>query len=143
MGFFEEVTVNITSYFELEEEEDKGSDRQENSLRVANKTLTILEALPTHMGWRQIFCLLEEMHQHVVAVLQHPKFYASKFKDVEGSTKSSVQCASCNTAITFTDDNLLLGSKPHSRHLLVIGYIREQKVKCILVDRGPAINIMA
>jgi len=43
IGFFEKVMVNITSYFKLEEEEDEGSDKYENSLRVANKTLTILE----------------------------------------------------------------------------------------------------
>jgi len=35
-----------------------------------------------------------------------------------------------------------LGSKPHNRPLFVIGYIMEQKVKYILVDRGSAVNIM-
>jgi len=52
IGFFEKVTVNMTSCSELEEEEDEGSDRQEKSPRVAEKTLTILEALPTHIDWR-------------------------------------------------------------------------------------------
>ena len=49
-GFFEKVTVNMTSCSELEEEEDEGSDAQDESLKVADKTLTILEALPAHMG---------------------------------------------------------------------------------------------
>jgi len=42
----------MTSCSELEEEEYEGSDRQEKSSRVADKSLTVLEALPTHMEWR-------------------------------------------------------------------------------------------
>ncbi|KAL0416489.1 UNVERIFIED_CONTAM: hypothetical protein Slati_3480800 [Sesamum latifolium] len=33
----------------------------------------------------------------------------------------------CVSIITFTDEDLLLGSKPHNRHLFVAGYAREQK----------------
>jgi len=36
----------------------------------------------------------------------------------------------------------LLGSKPHNCPLFVTGYIREHKVRCILVDGGSAVNIM-
>jgi len=57
--------------------------------------------------------------------------------------KVPVQCASCNTAITFTDDDSLLGSKPHNRPLFVAGYIKGQKVDCILVDGGLVVNIMS
>ena len=53
-----------------------------------------------------------------------------------------VQCASCNIVVTFTDDDLLLGSKPHSCPLFVAGYIKEQMVDRILVDEGSAVNIM-
>jgi len=72
----------MTSCYELEEEKDEGSDGQEESLRVADKTLTALDALPARMGWGQIFCLSNQMRQHVVATLQHPKLYADKAKDV-------------------------------------------------------------
>jgi len=41
-----------------------------------------------------------------------------------------------------TEEYLLLGSKPHNRPLFVTGYIQGQKVKCILVDVGSAVNIM-
>ncbi|KAL0291273.1 UNVERIFIED_CONTAM: hypothetical protein Scaly_2643900 [Sesamum calycinum] len=34
----------------------------------------------------------------------------------------------CMSTITFTDEDLLLGSKPHNRPLFVPGYAREQKV---------------
>jgi len=56
--------------------------------------------------------------------------------------KDVAHYAACNTAITFTDDDLLLGSKPHNRPLFVTGYIREQKVRRILVDGGSAVSIM-
>ena len=45
----------MTSYSELEEEEDEGSDRLEKSPKVADKTLTTLEALPSRTDWRKIF----------------------------------------------------------------------------------------
>jgi len=124
-GFFEKVTVNMTSCSELEEEENEGSNRRGESLQVADKTLTVLEALPPRMGWGQIFYLPDEMCQHVVVALQYPELYADKIKDVGASTKGLVQCVSCNIAVTFTDVDLLLGSKPHNRPLFVTRYIRE------------------
>ena len=50
-------------------------------------------------------------------------------------------CAACD-AINFTDEDLLLGSKPHNRPLFISGYVREIKVNRMLVDGGSAINIM-
>ncbi|KAL0340287.1 UNVERIFIED_CONTAM: hypothetical protein Sradi_4545500 [Sesamum radiatum] len=48
----------------------------------------------------------------------------------------------CMSTITFTDEDLLLGFKPHNRPLFVAGYIREQKVNRILIDGGSAVNIL-
>ncbi|KAL0394684.1 UNVERIFIED_CONTAM: putative protein K02A2.6 [Sesamum latifolium] len=48
----------------------------------------------------------------------------------------------CMSTITFTDEDLLLGSKPHNRPLFVVGYVREQKVSRILIDGGSAVNIL-
>ncbi|KAK4386126.1 hypothetical protein Sango_2483200 [Sesamum angolense] len=48
----------------------------------------------------------------------------------------------CMSKITFTDEDLLLGSKPHNRPLFVAGYVREQKVNRILIDGGSAVNIL-
>ncbi|KAL0291950.1 UNVERIFIED_CONTAM: hypothetical protein Scaly_2613000 [Sesamum calycinum] len=49
----------------------------------------------------------------------------------------------CMSTITFTDEDLLLGSKPHNRPLFVAGYVREQKVNRILIDGGSAVNIFS
>ncbi|KAK4389711.1 hypothetical protein Sango_2308100 [Sesamum angolense] len=48
----------------------------------------------------------------------------------------------CMSTITFTDEDLLLGSKPHNRPLFIAGYVREQKVYRILIDGGSAVNIL-
>ncbi|KAK4381927.1 hypothetical protein Sango_2919800 [Sesamum angolense] len=48
----------------------------------------------------------------------------------------------CMSTITFTDEDLLLGSKPHNRPLFVAGYVHEQKVNRILIDGGSAVNIL-
>jgi len=77
------------------------------------------------MGWRQIFHLPEEMHQRVVITLRQPKLYANKVKDAGSSAKYATHYVASNTTFTFADVNLLLGSKPHSCPLFIIGYIRE------------------
>ncbi|KAK4385880.1 hypothetical protein Sango_2712000 [Sesamum angolense] len=48
----------------------------------------------------------------------------------------------CMSTITFTDEDLLPGSKPHNRPLFIAEYVREQKVNRILIDRGSAVNIL-
>jgi len=58
----------------------------------------------------------------MVITLQHPEIYAEKVKDVE-VLETPVQCASCSMVVTFIDNDLLLGSKPHNRPLFVVGYI--------------------
>ncbi|KAK4397752.1 hypothetical protein Sango_1250700 [Sesamum angolense] len=45
----------------------------------------------------------------------------------------------CMSTIIYTDEDLLLGSKPHIRPLFIAGYVREQKVNRILIDGGSAV----
>ena len=77
------------------------------------------------MDWRQILCFPDEMCQLVVAALQRPEDYTDKVKDVGGSIEGPVHYVSCNTAITFTNYDLLFGSKLHNRPLSMTSYIRE------------------
>jgi len=37
---------------------------------------------------------------------------------------------------------IYIGFKPHNLPLFMAGYIKEQKVDCILVDGGLVVNIM-
>ncbi|XP_012849590.1 PREDICTED: uncharacterized protein LOC105969382 [Erythranthe guttata] len=63
-----------------------------------------------------------------------------------GTTPSSNEVCTvivkCMSTMTFADEDLLLGSKPHNRPLFVAGYAREQKVNRILIDGGSAVNIL-
>ncbi|KAL0423247.1 UNVERIFIED_CONTAM: hypothetical protein Sradi_0859500 [Sesamum radiatum] len=54
--------------------------------------------------------------------------------------KDSSDVDDCMSIITFTDEDLLLGSKPHNRPLFVAGYVCEQKVNRILID-GDLLDI--
>ncbi|KAL4620532.1 hypothetical protein ACB092_06G161700 [Castanea dentata] len=62
--------------------------------------------------------------------------------DDEKSTMDEEEGWTLVTHLTFTDEDLLLGSKPHNRPLYVSGYVREQKIDRILIDGGSAINIL-
>jgi len=142
VAFLDWTTVNMTLCSDLEEETDEEGVSKENCSGETDKTMAALEAMPMCLNWRQIFSLSNEMCQHMVIALQQLEIYAEKVKGVIEMSETPVQCASCNTAITFTDDDLLLGSKPHNPPLFVAGYIKKQKVDRILVDGGSAVNIM-
>jgi len=133
----------------MEDEEEGDEDKLENSSESERRALTVPEALPACMDGRQILNLSEEVRQQVVVVLQHPELYADKvkdagplIKDVGSSIKDVAQYAAYNTTITFSDGDLLQGSKLHNCPLFVTGYISEQRVKRILIDGGSAVNIM-
>jgi len=77
-----------------------------------------------------------------VVTLHHAKLYVGRVKAVKEPTKLPTQCATYNTVVSFTNDDLLLRFKPHNCPLFVNGYIRREKVKLILVDSCFAINIV-
>jgi len=124
-------------------EEDVQADVQEGpSPSTDDKVLAVLEVLSERMSWKQIFHLPEETCDQAVVALHHAKLYVDKVNAVKEPAKLPTQCATCNTAVSFRDEDLLLESKPHNHPLFVTGYIRGQKLKRILVDGGSAINIM-
>ncbi|KAK4411883.1 hypothetical protein Sango_0261300 [Sesamum angolense] len=46
------------------------------------------------------------------------------------------------STITYTNEDLLLGSEPHNHPLFVVGYVHEQKLNRILIDGGFAVTIL-
>ncbi|KAK4400662.1 hypothetical protein Sango_1172300 [Sesamum angolense] len=63
-------------------------------------------------------------------------------EDTLFENEDSSNAVDCMSTINFTDEDLLLGSKPHNHPLFVAGYVREQKVNRILTDGGSAVNIL-
>jgi len=88
-GFFEKVTVNMTSCYEMEDNEEGDEDQLEESSEYEKSVLTIPEALPACMNCRQILNLSEEVRQQVVVAMQHPELYAEKVKDAGPSIKDA------------------------------------------------------
>ncbi|TYK06432.1 uncharacterized protein E5676_scaffold163G001350 [Cucumis melo var. makuwa] len=67
-----------------------------------------------------------------------------KNDDVSTTVTSPTKASdSCCMSISFSDEDLLLGSKLHNRPLYVSGYVREQKLNQILIDNGSAVNILS
>jgi hypothetical protein len=79
----------------------------------------------------------EEVH------LGEAKMIEKEENEIYAVKEVFAQCANCHGKITFTDEDLLLGSKPHNRPFFVFDYIREEKVNRILIDDGSAVNIMS
>ena len=75
--------------------------------------------------------------------LGEAKMIEKEENEIYAAEEVFAQCANCHGKITFTDEDLLLGPKPHNRPLFVSGYIREEKVSRILIDDGSAVNIMS
>ncbi|KAM1132646.1 hypothetical protein ACFX19_047714 [Malus domestica] len=108
-------------------------------------TLTIEEGLPTHLSIEEALRLPKEMRRALAAVLASPDDQEVQESKNESLKLRPYECATCCAAddvIHFTDEDLLLGSKPHNRPLFVSGYVKEHKVSRMLVDGGAAINIM-
>jgi len=87
VDFFDKVTVNMTSCYEMKDEEEGDENKLEKSLENKVRALTIPEAFLACMDWRQILNLSEEVHQHIVVALQHLELYADEVKDVGLSMK--------------------------------------------------------
>ncbi|KAM1690341.1 hypothetical protein ACFXTN_029254 [Malus domestica] len=108
-------------------------------------TLTPEEGLPTHFSIEEALQLPKKIRRALTAVLASPNDHEVQESKNEGLRLRPHECATCCAAedtIHFTNEDLLLGSKPHNCPLFVSGYVKKHKVNCMLVDGGSAINIM-
>ncbi|KAM1789817.1 hypothetical protein ACFX12_033939 [Malus domestica] len=140
--FFQQCTTVTCHMVEVEmEEPSKGKAITTEE----EKTITLEEGLPTHFSIEEALRLPNKMRRALAVVLVSPDNHEVQESMNEGLKLQPHECATCcaaEDAIHFTDEDLLLGSKPHNRHLFVSGYVREHKVNRMLVDGGSAINIM-
>ncbi|KAM2938990.1 hypothetical protein FF1_038702 [Malus domestica] len=140
--FFQQCTIAACHMVEVETEEPpKGKD----ITTEGEKTLTLEEGLPTHFSIEEALRLPKKMRIALAAVLESPNEHEVQESKNEGLKLRPHECATCcaiEDAIHFTDEDLLLGSKPHNRPLFVSGYVKGHKVNRMLVDGGSAINIM-
>ena len=74
--------------------------------------------------------------------LEEIKVTKEEGSETHASEETVALCAHCRYKMTFADEDLLLGSKPHNRPLFVSGYTGGERVSPILIDDGSAVNIM-
>ena len=74
--------------------------------------------------------------------LEETKVTKEEESETHASEEAIALCAHYRDKITFTNKDLLLGSKPHNQPLFVSCYTRGEKVSCILIDDVSAVNIM-
>ena len=137
------VTVNMVSIdpsgghdHSNKDENDQSEDRPARE----DATLTIQELLDDP----QLHSLLqssEAVRNQVIMALRLPVKLPQNKPNLWDNQTGQI-CASCYSTIAFSDEDLLLGSRPHNRPLYVSGYAREQRVGRILVDDGSAVNII-
>ncbi|KAM1746764.1 hypothetical protein EV2_013674 [Malus domestica] len=100
-------------------------------------TLTPKGGLPTHFSIEEALRLPKKIRRALAAVLaSHDDHEVQESKD-EGLKLQPHKYATCcatQDAIHFTNEDLLLGSKPHNHPLFV------HKVNRMLVDGGSAIK---
>ncbi|KAM1040592.1 hypothetical protein ACFX15_029347 [Malus domestica] len=109
------------------------------------RTLTPKESLSTIVNIKEELRLPKGMLKALIVVLASLDDHEVQNNKNEGLKLRPHECTTCcatHDVINFTDEDLLLGSRPHSCSLFVYGYIREHKVNRMLVDGGSAINIM-
>ncbi|KAM1937053.1 hypothetical protein ACFX15_014253 [Malus domestica] len=140
--FFRHCTITACHMVEVEmEEPSKGKI----VTAEGENTLTPEEGLPIHFSIEEALQLPKKIRRALAAVLASPNDRGMQESKNEGLRLQPHECATCyatEDTIHFTDEDLLLGSKPHNRPLFVSGYVREHKVSRMLVDGRSAINIM-
>ncbi|KAM1077006.1 hypothetical protein ACFX2I_024308 [Malus domestica] len=108
-------------------------------------TVTPKEGLLIHFSIKETPRLPKKMGRAITVVLASPNDHEAQENKDEGLKLRPHEYATCCAAqdtINFTDEDLLLGSKPHNRPFFVSGYVREHKFNSMFVDGGSAINIM-
>ncbi|KAA0034814.1 ty3-gypsy retrotransposon protein [Cucumis melo var. makuwa] len=87
------------------------------------------------LGINDLLTLSREVKDTIIEILKND--------DVSTIVSSPTEVYdSCCMSISFSDEDLLLGSKLHNRPLYVLGYVREQKLNQILIDNGSVVNIL-
>ena len=83
--------------------------------------------------------LSKELREALIQALQTPEMYKRQIVEVHLTHLSNLEATE---KITFTKEDLMLGSVYHNRPLYVTGCIDRKFVKRILVDPGAAVNLM-
>ncbi|KAM1551305.1 hypothetical protein ACFX10_043456 [Malus domestica] len=109
------------------------------------KAITPKEGLPTHFSLEEALRLPNEMLKALVAALaslDDHEVQETKNEVLKLQPHEYAPCYAAHNTINLTNEDLLLGSKPHNRHLFIFGYVVENKINRMLLDGRLAISII-
>ena len=104
----------------------------------SNETLSSLKELQSRADEVEPLQSSTSPKEVLTQAFERPEMYTLPTNTLQ----QTQECYTCSLDLTFTDEDLLLSSKPHNHPLYVSGYAREQKIDRILIDGGLAVNIL-
>ncbi|CAL9017106.1 unnamed protein product [Prunus brigantina] len=123
---------------------DTGKAKESSQSHVLKyDILAHLKRIPAPLSVYDALQMSRELREALVIALMSPDSYKSCFKSANvHTTETSKFCASCMAAITFGEDDFLLGPKSHNRPLYVTGEVGGTTINRILLDCGSAVNLI-
>ena len=124
--------VHMVSRYEIHDE------KQDVNHGGPNETLSSLKELQSQVNEVEPLQSSTSPKEVLTQALEKPKTY----NPYTNMLQQMQECYVCSPNLNFTDEDLLLGSKPHNCPLYVFGYAREQNINRILIDGGSVVNIL-
>ena len=87
----------------------------------------------------------KELRRALIQVLMDHDDYKDEIDPIEVDEVLSSplnRCAACMPCVTFSDEDLQLGSANHNRPLYVTSRIGDERINRILLDCGSAVNLL-
>ncbi|KAJ1696334.1 hypothetical protein LUZ63_004846 [Rhynchospora breviuscula] len=114
------------------------SDKSKNNIGDYN-VLAHLRKIPALLSVFDALMMSQDLRDLLIHALQNPEKFQAYF--AEKSMQEALYIDQ-TAAITFDDNDLLVGTSEHNRPLYITGITSGSKVNRILVDPGSSINIL-
>ncbi|KAK2986002.1 hypothetical protein RJ640_026392 [Escallonia rubra] len=118
-GYLKDDAIETVCMVSVHEDEH---DSDDETIDENNESMLIfLRGLPLRFTLQEMLDLPQSTHEVLKKVLEEPKKYSSSIREIDDLRTTPATCTSCCASITFTDEDLQLGPKPHNRPLFVSG----------------------
>jgi len=113
--------------------------------RVRYDVISHLKRIPARLSAYDGLQMSKELRRARIQALMDPDDYKYQVGPINVNEVLSLppnRCAVCMACITFTDEDMQLGSTDHNRPLYVTNMIGDKKINRILLDCGSAVNLL-
>lgn len=113
--------------------------------KVRYDVISHLKRIPARLSVYDALQMSREIRRALIQALMDPDDYKDQVDPIEVDEVLSYplnQCAACMACVTFSDEDLQLGSANHNRPLYVTGRIGDKRINRILLDCGSAVNLL-